>query len=76
MREKVNYLGGFEVVGRNKRSKLEAKGFHVNSAVPFYSFAIEFRSLTASCLLHLQNLRILVFLPKTQMTSYVVFGGK
>lgn len=40
------YLGfGWFEVGRNKRSKLMAEGFHVNSAVSFDGFAIKFSGI-------------------------------
>ena len=54
------YLGfGRLEVGRNKRRKLMAEGFHVSSAVPFNGFAIKFRGLIAGAcysLLHHESI--------------------
>ena len=36
------YLGGFEVIGRNRGKILEAERFHVNPTVPLNSFAMKF----------------------------------
>lgn len=57
LRERREHLGWFEMLRRNKRSKLRNETFHVKSSVPLNSLSIElFWSINV--ILHIPNIKI------------------